>query len=313
MSRSRYSYLALGAVVLLLLPGCALFNKAKSAAAKGMGVKTTTRSVKIADLGPEYQSIADTEYDAFSAKSGTAKKVTYKHFGVKSLDAYLEEANALYASYVIAGTLIDKTSADLAQFVGKDVYAIEEKELVSALKSKSVDDVNVVERLKVQRDNVQLFTTNLGTIVEKASGVKEKGQGMVSSIPGEFQKDPARALVLDEAISELKTSVERLSEVVTGAPDLVTRAGKLGTSLTIVASAIGVGGTGAPADAGKPGTKPAGKQPAGKQPAGKQPAGGTASGVQPGEGTAAETQPADGTPTKKRPPPPPPKTKKAPR
>ncbi len=289
--------LALGAA------GCSALEKAKKTAAKSMGVKTTTKSVKTADLGPDYQSFVDSEYDVLSAKaaSGTQKDVKYKHFGVKSLDTYLKDANTLYASYVIANALVDKTLADMNQFVEVDVLTVAdekamEKEITKAIKKKTAEELSVVERFNANKANVELMGKNLVSIGERAVSVTQTGQTMATSVTSEFQADPKKALVLDEALSEVKLSLERLGEIATGTPELVKKCARLGQTMDSVARLA----TGAvPASGGT--AKPA----AGTAPAKTEPAAAT--------GTAPKTEPAAATSNTKtsKPRPPPPATKKA--
>ena len=290
--------LALGAA------GCSALEKAKKTAAKSMGVKTTTKSVKTADLGPDYQSFVDSEYDVLSAKaaSGTKKDVKYKHFGVKSLDTYLKDANTLYASYVIANALVDKTLADMNQFVEVDVLAVAdekamEKEITKAIKKKTAEELSVVERFNANKANVELMGKNLVSIGERAVSVTQTGQTMATSVTSEFQADPKKALVLDEALSEVKLSLERLGEIATGTPELVKKCARLGQTMDSVAR-LATGAVPASGGTAKPATATSGGA--------TQPAAAPA-------GTAPKTEPAAATSNTKtsKPKPPPPATKKA--
>lgn len=236
----RALFVALVGVVAVGASGCSAINKAKKAAAKEMGVKVTTRAVKIGDLDPAYSKLENTENDVLSAKSTapTKKEVKYKRFGVKSLDDYLKESNEMYASYVVADMLVDKSITDLNTFVGADVYTLaDEKEIIKALRAKSPDQLTAMQKLEENKGNVEMLVSSVTGIAGKAMGVKDKGVGMSSSIAGEFQKDPAKALVADEAVKEIKTSIDRMTKVVTGAPDLVAKMGKLTTTAGIVTSA----------------------------------------------------------------------------
>lgn len=258
---------ALVGVVVAGLSGCSAINKAKKAAAKEMGVKVTTRAVKITDLDPAYSKLENGENDVLSAKSAspTKKEVKYKRFGVKSLDDYLKESNEMYASYVVADMLVDKSITDLNTFVGADVYTLaDEKEIIRALRAKSPDQLTAVQKLEENKGNVEMLVASVTGIAGKAMGVKDKGVNMSSSIAGEFQKDPAKALVADDAVKEVKTSIDRMTSVVTGAPDLVKKMGKLTTTVGIVTSAASKIASGQVPEATGGGAKAGGAKAGGK-------------------------------------------------
>ena len=240
--RDKWMWLAGAGVALGLVTGCGNFRKNL---ARQMGVKVVTKRVETKDLGSKYKSLQRTEWDFFAPKKAKGKKVrtyrrgrkvkvtaklpkrraniTYRHFGVKGVDDFNRAANLLYAQYVFAGRVMDKTHKDLAKLLKLDARKVNGRELARAIARADKEQLSGVRSAQRSKRNVELALRGLSNIVDRAMKLKNLGNQLVSTAPAQFARDPARALFADQAVAELTSSLKKITKVVTGAPGLLKK------------------------------------------------------------------------------------------
>lgn len=221
------------ALVATFATGCGALRKNL---AKNMGVEVKTVRVKTGDLGGDYKKLEGSELDFLSpAKSSrkarkgkkrpkdTSVKITYKKFGVKSVDDFNATANQLYAQYVFADKMLDKTHADLKKYLKVDATKISSKEISRALNKGDKEQLATVRKFKENKKGLELAVKGLAGIIDQSAKMKDAGSGLVSKTPGEMAKDPARALYADEAVKELYRSIKLVGKVASSGPDLIKK------------------------------------------------------------------------------------------
>lgn len=233
-SRNLLVHLVGLAVIATLATGCGSLRKNL---AKNMGVEVKTVQVKTGDLGGDYKKLEGGELDFFSAKKSSRKpakgkkrpkgdgsvKIAYKQFGVKAVDDFNATANRLYAQYVFADKMLDKTHADLKRYLKVDATKLSSKELSAAIRKNDKEQINTVKKFQENKKGLELAMKGLAGIIDQSAKMKDAGGNLVSNTPGEMAKDPARALYADQAVKEVYRSIKLVGKVASSGPDLVKK------------------------------------------------------------------------------------------
>ncbi len=221
--RSKIALLV-SCLCLSLSLGCGAMQKA----AKATGAKAVDNTIAITDLGGDYSKFADTDFDVFGAKAGENQvKITYKTVSVSSIDNYNKEAETLYAQYVFADKTLDRASSDLAKALNLDASKTFDEIAKSARTRKNKDKVSAIQNAENLKESITVALQSLADMPSRASGLVDTGKALVTNAPKEMAKKPKTALLSDVAVSEIKTSLERSQEVVTGAPELLKKLTKM--------------------------------------------------------------------------------------
>ncbi len=221
--------------LVLCLFACAGLMTGCAGLAKQLGVKAKTKKIALKDLGGAYGKMSCTKYDIFTGGKKRSKKckkpkkmsnVSYKAFGLKSLDDFNRQANVVYAQYVFASKTLDTSRKELKKLTGKDALKVGVNDIGRAL-SKGLKKTKSKKRFDNAKTGVKLSLKGLNGIVSQATKMQGAGSKMVSKIPGEMAKDAKRAVLADQAVAELKSSISKLAKVVKGGPKLIKKMTKM--------------------------------------------------------------------------------------
>ncbi len=225
-------FLAFGAST---VTGCNGLHKIANA----VGVKSKTVSLKTKDLGSTYSSLINTEWDFFSAKSGKERiAVKYKTVGVKSIDNFNASASMLYAQYMFADKLLEKTLTGVSSIFNISLDNKTFNEIIRAIQKRDVDQISQIRELKKIKTNITYAVKGTVGLVGRAQDIVNTGKDLVNNVVAEVSADPRRALLADIALEQTKQSISRASDVLKGAPGLIKKITSIADVLTSIVKLI---------------------------------------------------------------------------
>ncbi|MEL6180241.1 MAG: hypothetical protein AAFS10_14870 [Myxococcota bacterium] len=114
--------------------------------------------------------------------------VKYTKVSIEKVDAFVESANKTYGSVMVAEKLIGMAGS-----------AAEGEETKVAGFQTSAEVQSLATGM------IEAATKDIPTLIAT-------GKDLATNLPGELSGDPQKALVLDKALAEVQTSIERLNE-----------------------------------------------------------------------------------------------------
>ncbi|MBH25398.1 MAG: hypothetical protein CMH57_13315 [Myxococcales bacterium] len=177
--------------LLLLVSMLSLASTSLIACGGGGGMGGLANMVPGAPKTTEVELTMDTMCPKCSKESHAAinpfdQPVKYTKVSIEKVDAFVEAANKTYGSVMVAEKLLT-VAGDAAD--GSAPAGFQSAQEVRSLAT----------------GMMEAATKDIPTLISS-------GQDLVTNLPGELQSDPTKALVLDKALTEVKTSIERLNE-----------------------------------------------------------------------------------------------------
>jgi hypothetical protein len=208
--------------------GCGLQKKL----ARKVGMRSNT--VHIQDLGKDFAQYKNTEFDYFNPSKKVTQKtkrkaevIKYNTFKLKSVDPVIVEANMMYAQYRFADHLATNFAEGIDVLTTKELLNLKANELNKAVKKRSEDEISQIRKVKKLYTSAKMTYHSIKDLVTRAENVKNNCIKMIDKVQKEFMKDPIKAVMVPQIISELKDSIEKLTQAIGGIPSTVGKLAKV--------------------------------------------------------------------------------------
>ena len=218
--------------------GC---NSMRRRVARKMGVRMKRHTIKTADLGAPYRALTNTHNDFFNPNRRVTQKtgrraivVSYRTVGLNSLDVTLRDANLTFAQYRFADAIVDQIHKDLKSIFSLDFLRTNEREIERAVRSRSIDNVRMVRRLRRSKQTLAFVIRGMRDIATKVNQLKESVQALKTTGVSELRRNPRKAILAPELLKEAGTALKRLARVAQGSPALLTKLARLHKVFTFI-------------------------------------------------------------------------------
>ena len=211
--------------------GCAARKDAagfRKALAINMGVESKTIRIGHKDLGRHFQGLKGTKYDILSAKAPKNKRVSlsYKKFGVSSIDAFNRSAVLLIGKFQFIDSIVDKFYVDTRRLLKTDLRKVRLVEIDEKLRVKAFKKTRMASIYRRAKGDLKGVLGGFSGVLKGIKRLHSDSIRLLKNAPKELSKDRRKAVYADVIMSELGQRVKDLGHLVKRGRTLTQRVAK---------------------------------------------------------------------------------------
>jgi hypothetical protein len=222
---------AFALLAFMFVSGCSSRQAAglRKSMAINMGVSAKRVTIKHADLGKHFSSLKNTRYDFLSKKAPKHRriKLSYRTFGIESVDGFNRSASVLIGQFKYTDNLINKFISDSRRLFKKDLKGLRLADVNDALRKKRVKKSKVARFYRSFRGDFRGILSNFRNVYGSIKKLRVAGARLIKVAPRELRKDPKRAIYTDAILGELKQRTQELTQLVGTGKTLASRIRKV--------------------------------------------------------------------------------------
>lgn len=200
----------------------------RKALAINMGVESKTIRLGHKDLGRHFQGLKGTKYDFLSTKAPKNKRLslTYKTFGVSSIDAFNRSAVLLIGKFQFIDSIVDKFYVDTRRMLKTDLRKVRLVEIDEKLRVKAFKKTKMASIYKRAKGDLKGVLGGFSGVFKGIKRLHSDSIRLLKNAPKELSKDRRKAVYADVIMGELGQRVKDLGRLVKRGRSLTRRVAK---------------------------------------------------------------------------------------
>ena len=215
ISFSRNTLILIAIYLGLSTSSCSSLNRIQ----KQSGMKTKT--IKLKDLGSEYLTYKDGDFDYFNNDAKQKLVIKYRRFRFNKFDRFNKKATVLFAKFKLAQRINRDFDEQINLLLEDALKGETRKSLRDALRKRSSKKLKTVQNLENSYEALSLSLNSLKSIVVDAKELVDISKGLTAQTKKQAMAKPDKVVLVDKVASESKRTLKRLYSVVKESPELI--------------------------------------------------------------------------------------------